>query len=52
MILLKEYFRKIMTLLVYYNIELYQVDIKIFFLSGGNDKLIYGETQLTLCPKM
>lgn len=41
LILLKDSFKNIMALVVYFNLELHQMDIKIIFLNGDINETIY-----------
>jgi hypothetical protein len=40
-VLCKDSFRIIMTLVVYYDLELYQIDVKTTFLNGDLEKNVY-----------
>jgi hypothetical protein len=50
LVYLKDSFRTKMTLAAYFNLELYQMDVKTLFLNGNIDETLYGATR-KLCFK-
>ena len=47
---MKDSFRTVMTLVVYFDLELHQMDVKTMFLNGNNDETIY-IVQLEKCVR-